>query len=43
MPTDAQDTRRRWLWFVLMWAAGVALFGAVVFVLRAVMGWMLGA
>jgi len=40
MPTDARTgtSGRQWLWFLLIWAAGVALFGGVVLVLKLGMG-----
>lgn len=39
MPTETRTSGRQWLWFLLIWAAGVALFGGVGFVLR----WLLAA
>lgn len=44
MPTETQTTSggRQWLWFVLIWAAGVVFFGGVVFVLKALMARAVG-
>ncbi|TDU26534.1 hypothetical protein DFR24_3562 [Panacagrimonas perspica] len=44
MPTETPPDSggRQWLWFVLIWATGVALFGGVVFVLKAVMARIVG-
>jgi len=44
MPTEARTgtSGRQWLWFLLIWATGVALFGGVVFVLKAVMARVVG-
>ncbi len=42
MRTEPRSSARQWLWFLLIWAAGVTLFGAAAFVLRTLMKGMAG-
>ena len=34
MRGDERTRARQWLWFVLLWATGVAVFGSVMMVMR---------